>query len=454
LTTEPAKKNWRVPAAIATAAALATLALLALIVTITKHKRDAREPFFRAVELDETVDDPAVWAKNFPDQYDTFIQTVDQKRTRFGGSEALPRVPTQMDPRVVVTRSLLDEDPRLRRMWAGYPFSIDFREKRGHAYMLEDQTFTQRHQAPQPGACMACHSSTVTAWRELGHGDLAAGAAKMYAMPYAEARTHVTQAIACIDCHDPDSLDLRITRPSFVEGIRAYKASQGVADYDLGTATRHEMRTYVCAQCHVEYYFKGPERTLTYPWDKGLLADQIYEYFDEIGFSDWTHATTGAAMLKPQHPEFEMWSQGAHANANVSCVDCHMPYERVGAMKITNHHVRSPLLHINSSCQTCHKASESELLARAEAIQHKTVEMSEAALAALMGLIDAIEERQAWGAGTEELAAAREAQRRATWYLDFVEAENSSGFHAPQEAARVLFLAMDAVRAGHVALVD
>ncbi|HLT36450.1 MAG TPA: ammonia-forming cytochrome c nitrite reductase subunit c552 [Enhygromyxa sp.] len=446
-------RRWLIPIGVGVASAFAVFALLALIMNIAEHKRDAREPFVRVVELDESVDDPAVWGQNFPDQYDAFVRTVDMQRTRFGGSEALPRPPSRVDPRLLVSRSLLDEDPRLARMWAGYAFSIDYREKRGHAYMLEDQTFTARHQKPQPGTCMSCHASTVSVWRALGDGDLAAGAAKMSAMPYAEARTHVNQAIACIDCHDPETLDLRITRPAFIDGIRALKAAQGIDDYDVNRmATRAELRTYVCAQCHVEYYFAGAEKTLTHPWQKGVRADQMFARYQDIGFSDWTHESTQAPMLKPQHPEFELWSQGTHAQAGVTCVDCHMPYQRVGAKKVTDHHIRSPLLDINRACQTCHNVPESQLLARAEGIQAKTIEMADGGLAALMGLIDAIEAARAAGTSAEQLESALQAQRRATWYLDFVLAENSSGFHAPQESARVLFLAMDAIRAGHVAL--
>jgi len=446
-------RRWLIPIGVGVASAFAVFALLALIMNIAEHKRDAREPFVRVVELDESVDDPAVWGQNFPDQYDAFVRTVDMQRTRFGGSEALPRPPSRVDPRLLVSRSLLDEDPRLARMWAGYAFSIDYREKRGHAYMLEDQTFTARHQKPQPGTCMSCHASTVSVWRALGDGDLAAGAAKMSAMPYAEARTHVNQAIACIDCHDPETLDLRITRPAFIDGIRALKAAQGIDDYDVNRmATRAELRTYVCAQCHVEYYFAGAEKTLTHPWQKGVRADQMFARYQDIGFSDWTHESTQAPMLKPQHPEFELWSQGTHAQAGVTCVDCHMPYQRVGAKKVTDHHIRSPLLDINRASQTCHNVPESQLLARAEGIQAKTIEMADGGLAALMGLIDAIEAARAAGTSAEQLESALQAQRRATWYLDFVLAENSSGFHAPQESARVLFLAMDAIRAGHVAL--
>jgi nitrite reductase (cytochrome c-552) len=112
------------------------------------------------------------------------------------------------------------------------------------------------------------------------------GFEQMNQMPFTEARKHVTHPIACIDCHEPTTMQLRVTRPGFIEGIRALKASQGEKDYDVNqTATRQEMRTYVCAQCHVEYYFKGQEKRLIYPWAKGITAEQILAYYDEAMIS-------------------------------------------------------------------------------------------------------------------------------------------------------------------------
>jgi nitrite reductase (cytochrome c-552) len=246
---------------------------------------------------------------------------------------------------------------------------------------------------------------------------------------------------------------LRVTRPGFIEGIRALKASEGVQDYDVNTmATRQEMRSYVCGQCHVEYYFKGDEKRLTYPWAKGLTVDNIVDYYEEIGFKDWVHAETGAPLLKAQHPEFEMWNQGIHARSGVACADCHMPYTRVGALKVSDHHVRSPLLNINNACQTCHKWPEEELLARAEAIQERTVKLRNRAMDALMALIADIKAAREGGASDAELEAARKAQRRGQFYVDFVESENSNGFHAPQEAARILGEAIDYFRQGQVSL--
>lgn len=434
---------------------LVAFGVTALLINIFERKQEARNPFFRVVEITDDTVDPAIWGKNFPLQYDTYKRTVDMERTRFGGSEAMPRTPTDADPRSVVSQSKIEEDTRLKTMWAGYAFAIDFREERGHAYMLEDQTLTERHQKPQPGACLHCHSSVYVAYKQQGDGDIIKGFEKMNAMPYHEAVQFVDHPVTCIDCHDPETMQLRITRPGFIEGIRNYKAHLGVKDYDVHTmATRQEMRSFVCAQCHVEYYFKGDEKRLTYPWHKGLKADEILAYYDEIGFKDWVHAETGAPMLKAQHPEFELWNQGIHSRAGVACADCHMPYMRVGAMKISDHHVRSPLLNINNACQTCHKAPEAELLARAETIQERNYEMRNMAMDALMELIDAIKAAQAAGLDEARLNTARDCQRRATFLIDFVEAENSMGFHAPQEAARVFFKAMDHLRHGMAALKD
>jgi nitrite reductase (cytochrome c-552) len=394
-----------------------------------------------------------VWGKNFPLQYDGYRRTVDMERTRYGGSEAMPRVPTRADPRSIVAESKIDEDPRLKTIWAGYAFAKDFREERGHAYMLDDQTYTERQSVGQPGTCLHCHASVYVPYRALGGGDVIAGFEHMNQMPFAEARKLVEHPVACIDCHDPSTMQLRVTRPGFLEGIRALKAHEGVANYDPNTmATRQEMRSFVCGQCHVEYYFKGPEKRLTYPWSNGLRADEILAYYDESGFRDWTHATTGAPALKAQHPEFEMWNQGIHARSGVACADCHMPYRREGALKISDHHVRSPMLNVSNACQPCHRFPESELQARVETIQGRFVEMRDEAMDAVVALIGDVQAAASAGGDATAIDSARRLQRQAQFLLDFAEAENSTGFHAPQESARILAKAIDLARQGQLAL--
>jgi nitrite reductase (cytochrome c-552) len=438
----------------AVVAAVAAAGGAALLVNILERRQEARHPFYRVVELSDETTDPAVWGKNFPLQYDGYRRTVDHVRTRFGGSEALPRTPTDADPRSIVSQSRLEEDPRLRRLWAGYAFAVDFREERGHAHMLEDQTFTGRQQVvPQPGACLHCHASVYVPYMELGQGDLISGFERMNQMPFREARQLLRHPVACIDCHDPDTMQLRVTRPGFIEGMRALKAAQGVPDYDVNArATRQEMRAFVCGQCHVEYYFRGPEKRLVYPWAKGIKVEEMLAYYDEVDFKDWAHADTGAPALKAQHPEFELWSQGIHARSGVMCADCHMPYKRVGALKISDHHVRSPLLNVNLACQTCHKWPEAELKARAETIQERTFRLRNLAMDAVVAFIDGITAARAAGVTDADLAAARDFQRKAQFFLDFIEAENSMGFHAPQEAARILAEAIDFSRRGQISL--
>src|ERR1044071_1851464 len=465
-------RGWKLIVLAAAAAALAAVGGVALLVNILERKEEARNPFYRVVELTDETEDPEIWGKNFPQQYDGYKRTVDQVRTRYGGSEALPHTPTEADPRTVVAQSRLEEDPRLKTMWAGYAFSRDFRAERGHAYMLTDQEMTERQQfAPQPGACIHCHGSVYLPYKKAGGGDLMKGFEIVNHLPYFEARKLISHPVSCIDCHDPRTMQLRVTRPGFLEGIQALAASddpvpnmqsverwrQGDRQqpYDVnGLATRQEMRAFVCGQCHVEYYFKGPEKRLTYPWFKGLKVEQIMAYYDEVQQKDWVHADSGAPALKAQHPEFEMWNQGIHARSGVACADCHMPYTRVGGLKISDHHVRSPLLNVNNACQTCHKWPEEELRQRVETIQGRTFRMRNIAMDALVQLIGDIKAARDAGKTDPELQQARDFQRRAQFYLDFVEAENSTGFHADQEAVRILGESVNYSRRGQVAIRD
>jgi nitrite reductase (cytochrome c-552) len=440
-----------------------TFAVMLLWQNVNQRKQEARQHVFRVVELTETTIDPAEWGKNYPRQYDSYRRTVDTQRTRHGGSEAVQK---------------LDIFTSLKTAYAGYPFSVDFRAARGHAYMLSDQDQTERvKQFKQFGACLHCHASVQPLYRQTGkeagvpdsqpREQLMKGFEQICGMPLEDARKLVSHPVTCLDCHDPQTLELRITRPGFLNGIVALAESgEPVAPfasldswrngdrkqpYDPNEhASRQELRSMVCTQCHVEYYFKGENKVVTYPWHKGMKVEQIESYYDEAGFQDWEHPLTGAAMLKAQHPETEMWAQGIHARSGVACADCHMPYKREGAIKVSDHHVRSPLLNVALACQTCHRSTEAELLSRAEAIQDRTKALLTRAEDALVDEISAIEGALKEGASDERLKAARDFHRKAQWRLDFVLSENSMGFHASQESARILGEAIDYARQGQV----
>jgi nitrite reductase (cytochrome c-552) len=282
--------------------------------------------------------------------------------------------------------------------------------------------------------------------------------------------------VSCVDCHDPESMALRVSRPGFIKGIQALAASEAptpamssietwrkgsrAAPYDPNVdASRNEMRSFVCGQCHVEYYC-STKMPLTFPWDKGLKAEEIEaswdatKFVDGSKFVDYSHKETGAPILKAQHPEFELWSQGIHARSGVSCADCHMPYMREGASKVSDHWVRSPLLNVNRACQTCHRASESEMLSRVDVIQQRNYDLMQRGGTAVVALIDQIVGAKTAGATPEQLSEALTMQRKAQWRLDFIAAENSMGFHAPQEAARILGEAIDYARQGQIAVLQ
>jgi nitrite reductase (cytochrome c-552) len=176
--------------------AIASQSIAALLINIFQRKTEGRNPFYRVVEINENTDDPKIWGKNFPAEYDGYKRTVDMTRTRYGGSEAEPRTPTNADPRSIVARSRLEQDPRLKTMWAGYAFAVDFREDRGHAYMLDDHA--ERQLICQPGTCLHCHASIVVPYRKLGDGDLTRGFERMNACLRRRAKAR-DPSIACID---------------------------------------------------------------------------------------------------------------------------------------------------------------------------------------------------------------------------------------------------------------
>jgi nitrite reductase (cytochrome c-552) len=430
-----------------------TVLLLAFLTNIFERKQEARQPFVRVVEVTEDTLDPKIWGQNWPYEYDSYLKTAIPTTTKYGG-----RGPGASDAGPAEQK--LDREPWLKRIFAGYAFSLDYRDRRGHAFALFDQEQTRRvTEKQQPGACLQCHASNLALYRFAGKGDVMKGFEVVSGMPYQDARNMkddkgqplVQHSIACADCHDPKTMALRVTRPGFINGIKALKAKEGIADYDPNRdASRQEMRTFVCGQCHVEYYFKGPGKVVTYPWANGLRVEEIEAYYDKEGFTDWTHAETGNKVLKAQHPEFEVWSQGVHARAGVACADCHMPYQRVGALKVSDHWVRSPLLNINRACQTCHAVPEAELTGRVLAIQDRHYDLLQRAARATTDMLDTIVAAKKAGASEAELKNAAALHRKAQWRLDFVAAENSMGFHAPQEMARILAEAIDFARQGQL----
>ncbi len=510
---------------VAVLVALITAGVTGLLLNIAQRKQEAKNTYVRVVEVGENDVDPEKWGRNWPREYDGYKRTSEPSRTKYGGG---------VGPEGTIPEEKAKKDPWLTRIFAGYLFAVDYRDRRGHAFMLHDQEVTKRNvreENKQSGNCLHCHASIMPMYRSEGakalpggtpQQQVEAGLEAVSKMGYWEAYDKLkgqvgAHPVSCVDCHDPKSMELRVTRPGFMKGIREFAASDKPAPhlpsierwrkgdrakpYDPNVdGMRQEMRSYVCAQCHVEYYC-GKGMTLFFPWANGLKVEEIEEHYDSLQhdgkrFKDWVHAETGMGVLKAQHPEFEVWSQGIHAKSGVACADCHMPYKREGALKVSDHWVRSPLLMINRACQTCHPYPEDELKGRVEAIQDRHYALMSRAGQAAVAMLDAIDAvRKPYDDRNREAATAKahdalakdaafagldaparekktaaavktalqalwqeevakdpllkelgDLQRAAQWRLDFVAAENSMGFHAPQETSRILGESIDLSR--------
>ncbi|HET9588271.1 MAG TPA: ammonia-forming cytochrome c nitrite reductase subunit c552, partial [Anaerolineales bacterium] len=396
---------------------LLAAALTGLLIFMRNQPPQERS-FEALVEIAAMEPDSEKWGINFPNQYATFQKTeTNNVDTTFGGSSAF---------------SWLERDPRQVILFAGYPFSKDYNDDRGHANALEDVRATERlnlnPEDPKrtPGTCYSCKSSNNPAlWEEMGM-------AEFDKMSFMEIGARIEEPIGCANCHEAGTMRLIVTNPALDEALKA----QGK---DWTTFTRQEMRTVVCANCHVEYYFKGDGKYLTFPWAMGTKVDEIISYYEEAGFKDWDYPDAGTPMLKAQHPEYEFFTAGStHFNAGVSCADCHMPYMREGAAKFSTHDVHSPLLNPEQACGQCHTDSE-YVVRRVNLIQEQVASTKQNTEDALVDAITAIKLAAANTSVDQELLdQARSLHRKAQFMWDFVSAENSTGFHNPEYALEIL----------------
>jgi len=406
-------------------ATLAAVFLIALFASTVVERRSEAVLALQVVrEIPRWEPRNEVWGENFPRQYESYRRTADTAfRSEHGGS---------------AERDYLSENPRLVVLWAGYSFSKDYHQGRGHFHAVTDIRQTLRTGPATPGTCWTCKSTDVP---RLIDG---MGAAEFYRTPWMELGSRVTHPIGCQDCHDPATLRLRITRPALIEALNG----AGVAE-DPG---HQEMRSLVCAQCHAEYYFRGDGDHLTFPWGHGITVEAMEAYYDATEFADWTHALSRAPMLKSQHPDYELYRTGVHASRGVSCADCHMPYRSEGGVKFTDHHVQSPLNNIANSCQVCHRESEDRLRRDVVERQDRVLQLRTLVEEALVRAhLEARAAREA-GASEDEMAPVLRLIRHAQWRWDWVASANSLGFHSPVEAPRVLGTAIQKAQEARVLL--
>ena len=364
-----------------------------------------------------------VFKSDFPREYQTWTETAKTDfQSEFNGNVAV---------------DVLEQRPEMVVLWAGYAFSKDYSTPRGHMHAIEDITATLRTGAPatatdgpQPSTCWTCKSPDVPRMME------AIGVDAFYNNKWGALGDEIVNPIGCADCHEPENMNLHISRPALIEAF----SRQGK---DVNKASPQEMRSLVCAQCHAEYYFQGDEKRLTFPWDKGLTVENIEKYYDEADFTDYIHKLSRALILKAQHPDYEIFRMGIHAQRGVSCADCHMPYDEEGGIKYSDHHIQNPLAVVERTCQTCHRDNK-------ETLRHNVYERQQKA-DELRNLLEKelttahIEAKFAWdkGATENEMQEALTYIRQAQWRWDFGVSSHGASFHAPQETMRILGHGLD-----------
>jgi nitrite reductase (cytochrome c-552) len=395
-------------------------AALVGVLIFLKNQPPQVRGFQPLVDIAQMEPDSSKWGVNFPNQYSSLLKTKDNNtRTTYGGSEKV---------------SKLEEDPRLLTLFAGYSFSKEYNEDRGHMNSLIDVRAIKRINETSPGTCYSCKSSNnPTLWKELG---MRAYDKTLFSV----LGKQINDPIGCANCHEANTMRLIVTNPALEEAL----AAQGK---DWRTFTRQEMRTVVCANCHVEYYFAGDDKYLTFPWEKGTNVDQIAEYYSDINFKDWEYPEAGTPMIKMQHPEYETYTMNStHYSAGVACADCHMPYTRDGAAKYSSHDVKSPLLNAEAACGQCH-TDVGYVTTRVAEIQGQVNGTLLSTEDAIIEAISAIKAATLTpGVDQDLLTEARSLHREAQLRWDFVAAENSMGFHNPEETLRTLAKATNLAR--------
>jgi nitrite reductase (cytochrome c-552) len=394
--------------------------VLVLVLIFMKNQPPQPRAVTPLTEIQPMEPDSSLWGTNFPNQYDSWLLTEDNKTdTEYGGSSGF---------------SHLLRDPRQVLLFKGYAFSKEYNDDRGHGNALRDVNEIKRVDATTHATCYSCKSSNNAAlWSELG-------LVGFDSMMFSEMTPLLTESIGCANCHEAGSMRLIVTNPSLENALKA----QGK---DWRTFDRQQMRSLVCANCHVEYYMVGDDKILNFPWKNGTRIDQIIGYYDEIEFSDWKYPDAGTPMLKAQHPEYEFFSAGStHFNAGVACADCHMPYTRDGAMKFSDHNIRSPLLNSEAACGQCH-ADVDYVTERVNTIQDQVFAAKQATEDALIDAITAVSAAAKLpSVDAVLLEEARTLHRHAQFMWDFVSAENSMGFHNPGYALSILAEATNTAR--------
>lgn len=417
---------------------LVLAALFVAVVLVPFACAPPKAEMVKTVTIPDGEIDPEIWGKAYPDEYDLWKKTEQPEPA--GKSKYKRGFDADH-----ITYDKLSEYPYMALLFKGWGFGVEYNEPKGHANMVRDQLEIDDARLKAGGVCLSCKTPYAPKLqKEMG--------TDYFKLSYKDVLAKIpeknkTLGVACIDCHDNKDMSLKVSRDfTLAPALESMKV-------DWKKLSRQEMRSVVCAQCHVTYNIpKDADMKsvgLYFPWQRSkwgaiTIEDIIKQIRGDETVKEWKQAVTGFKLAYIRHPEFELFSQNSvHWKAGAACADCHMPYTKIGVHKVSDHRVMSPLKNDMKACMQCHTEGAEWLKQQVITIQDRTIAIqlrAGYATATAAKLFETVHKAQAEGKAIDEALykKAKDYYEEAFYRSLYIGAENSIGFHNPTEALRNL----------------
>ncbi len=366
------------------------------------------------------------WKDIYPNQYNSYLKNADnapiyEEYTAEGVDDTTSALYEGYTPKPNDKADYThDLYPEIQTLGKGYGYAKYYTEPASHVYSLWTVTHNGRvgDGSKTKTGCITCKTPQFSK-------DVDAEGNEIFSKPFNDYIYKYDENISCASCHGNDPTTLRVDRAGWT-----------VAMGD--DADKYSLQGQVCGQCHCDYSMDPVTSVPTSPYDgvASMVPDKALQWYDDHNYVDWTYETTGAKMIAVRHAEYEFnyGGEGNHmTNMGYDCNDCHMPatFAEDGTA-YSDHNWQSPLDNedlIKRDCSTCHKDIKAEVKAWQDELDGRDHQDGLRCEKFVHNFEDAI----AKGTLTDEQTSRLQyIQRAATYYWNFVGAENSEGAHNPQ----------------------